>query len=125
MTEHKRRSKSTPEEAGGGTTAGLQTTHERPAGVRRENPNESRPEPESDSWGDAELYSKKSESRGAFTAGELGQPDTDAAPGADNPQGAQGGLGALGQQGQGNRQEDELDELEEIEPDIKLGPKDV
>jgi len=125
MPNTKRRSKPTPEEKGGGTTAGLQATQERSVSSLKQDPNITRPEPESDSWGDSKLYDRKPQDQGAFTPGELGEPDQAAEPGADNPQAMQGGQGPLSQDGQGNRQNDEFEELEKIEPDIRLGPKDV
>jgi hypothetical protein len=53
-----------------------------------------------------------------FTPGETGQPEQDAVPGIENPQGVQGGRGPLRQEGEGNRQNDELAELEEVEPSL-------
>ena len=49
---------------------------------------------------------------GEFTAGELGQPDSDVKPDSDNPGGVQGGRGPLNEEGEGDRQNDELAELE-------------
>jgi hypothetical protein len=122
----KRRSKETPEEKGGGSTAGLQKTSERfVTSTPRADTQGDVPQPETDRWGDNELLEGRSESRGAFSPGVLGEPDRDPVLGAANAPRTGGDNGPLGQDGQGNRQADELAEMEQIEPDLDLdGPKD-
>jgi hypothetical protein len=119
-----RDSKETPEEKGGGTMMGYQQTREKPSKPSKLPRQGSVRQPETDRWGDTEMYGNENQGTGAFTPGELGAPEQEYEPGADNPQGMQTGTGPLGQQGQGNRQENELANLESVEPNIDLGPKD-
>lgn len=120
----KRLSKETPQERGGGTQLGLQQTDERPLQAGRVLEDEPAT-PETDRWGDRKLMDRgDTRQGGAFSPGEVGEPDQAMEPDSDNPLGAQTAQGPLAQEGQGNRQSAELAELEQVEPDIDLGPKD-
>jgi hypothetical protein len=64
-----------------------------------------------DGWNDEALFTDN-KATGTFTAGELGQPDSDRKPDAGNSGGVQGGRGPLNEEGEGDRQNDQLAELE-------------